>query len=68
MIAIRVGPSWLAESIAPHARWVENPGDSAVFIDGTAATAYAAARGVTVVSEQITVSGKKNQGKRENNG
>lgn len=65
-IAIRVGVSWLAESVAPHARWVENPGDSAVFIDGATATAYAAARGVTFIYEQKTVTGRKSVSKKTN--
>ena len=65
-VAIRVGDSWLAESIAPHVHWVENPGDSAVFPDGATATAYAAARNVTVTTQQVTVTGKKNSGKRSN--
>jgi hypothetical protein len=66
-ISIRVGDSWLGESNAPHARWVENAGDSAVFPDGATATAYAAARGVTFTTMQVTVSGRKNQSKKTNN-
>ncbi len=66
MIAVRVGPSWLGESIAPHARWVENPGDSAIFVDAAAATAYAAARGVTFTVEQRAVTGKRVISKKTN--
>ncbi len=66
-VAIRIGPSWLGESIAPHAHWVENPGDSAVFIDAATATAYATARNVTFTYEQPVVSGKRVPSKRTNN-
>jgi hypothetical protein len=65
-VAIRIGVSWLAESVAPHTRWVENAGDSAVFPDGATATAYAAARGVSFITEQKTVTGRKNTAKRSN--
>lgn len=66
MVAIKVGPSWLAESVAPHARWVENSGDSICFPDGATATAYAAARGIAFATEQKVVTGKRNQAKRTN--
>ena len=65
-VAIRMGDNWLAESVAPHSRWVENPGDSAVFPDAGTASAYASARNVTVTTQQQTVTGKKNTGKRSN--
>lgn len=65
-IAIKVGVSWLGESIAPHAHWVENAGDSAVFVDAAAATAYAAARNVTFVMDQKTVTGRRNASKKTN--
>ncbi len=66
-VAVKVGISWLGESIAPHAHWVENPGDSAVFVDAAAATAYAAARNVTFVYEEPIVSGKRVTSKKTNN-
>lgn len=66
MIAIKAGSNWLAESVAPHARWVENPGDAICFPDGATASAYAAARGVSFAVEQKTVTGKRNQSKRTN--
>lgn len=65
-VAIKVGTSWLGESAAPHAHWVENAGDSAVFVDAAAATAYAAARNVVFTVEQKTVTGRRVAAKRTN--
>jgi hypothetical protein len=67
-VVVQIGPSYLGESPAPQAHWVENPGDCAVFVDASAANTYAAARNVTFSVTQPVVSGKRNPSKRENNG
>lgn len=63
---VTFGQSYLADSPAPHARWVENPGDAMEFTSAGAADAFAAARGVSFAyAKTSTFVGGKNPSKRE---
>lgn len=66
-VVVRMGTSYLAINSDQTPRWVENPGDAAVFANGGAATTYCSGAGITQVVEQLTVSGQDDDSLRTDN-